>query len=201
MTTIDDLILRLRRIYAAIGETIDTDISKYPATVQQNDRMTSMWQDFRGGLSHEQLLNLAFSLAYNVFILRDHLLNWASGRPGGREQVLDFFKTSMPLKIVADLCNADKHGYPPDRPWTDLVPSLGEVTRPLQITAKPGAGWFMYTVGADGRPRTYGEGEAKVVLSADVLDKDGNRIGDLVELVEKAVTDWEKLLVELGIAA
>ena len=113
---------------------------------------------------------------------------------------MEFFKTSMPLKIVADLCNADKHGYPPDKPWTDLVPRLGEVTRPLQITAKPGAGWFMYTVGADGRPRTFGEGEAKVVLLADVLDKDGNRIGDLVEIAEQAVTDWEKLLVELGIA-
>jgi hypothetical protein len=55
------------------------------------------------------------------------------------------------------------------------------------------------TAGADGRLRTTGEGEAKIVLSADVLDKDGNRIGDLVEIAEQAVADWEKLLAELGI--
>jgi hypothetical protein len=200
MTTVVELISRLRRIYAAIGETVDTDISKYSATVQQNDRMTFMWQDFRAGLGDEQLLNLAFSLAYNVLSLRDHLKNWAKAHCGSDQRVKDFFKESMPLKIIADLSNADKHGYPLGRFWTDLGPKLGEATRPLRMTAKPGAGWFVLTVGADGKLKSTGEGEAKIVLSAAVLDKDGNRIGDLVEIAEQAVADWEKLLVELRIA-
>jgi hypothetical protein len=199
MSTVSELILRVRRIYAAIGETVETDISKFSANVKQNDRMTFMWQDFREGLSDEQLLNIAFSLAYNVFSLRDHLKNWAAAHCGSDQRVKDLFSASMPLKIIADLSNADKHGYPLDRPWTDIGPRLGEVTRPLRMTAKPGAGWFFVTAGADGRLRTTGEGEAKIVLSADVLDKDGNRIGDLVEIAEQAVADWEKLLAELGI--
>jgi hypothetical protein len=199
MSTVNELILRLRRIYAAIGETVETDISKFLATIQQNDRMTFMWQDFRGGLSDEQLLNLAFSLAYNVFSLRDHLKDWYKARTGSDKRVKDFFRESMPLKIIADLSNADKHRYPLDRPWTDLGPKLGEVTRPLRMTAKPGAGWFGMTPSTDGKLRSIGEGEAKIVLSADVLDKDGNRIGDLVQIAEQAVADWEKLLVELGI--
>jgi len=199
MSTVGELISRLRRIYAAIAEGTDTDISRLSATVQQNDRITFVWQDFREGLSDEQLRNLAFSLAYNVFSLRDHLKNWAKAHCGSDQRVKDFFKESRPLRIIADLSNADKHGYPLDRPWTDLGPKLGEVTRPLQLTAKPGAGWFALTVGPDGRPKTIGEGEAKIVLSADVLDKDDNRIGDLVKIAEEAVADWEKLLAELGI--
>lgn len=199
MSTVTELILRLRRLYAALGETAEADISKLSATVQQNDRMIFMWQDFRDGLSDEQLLNLAFSLAYNVFSLRDHLKNWAKAHCGSDQRVNAFFKESTPLKIIADLSNADKHGYPLDRPWTDLGPNLGEVTRPLQLTAKPGTGWFAFTIGPDGKPKTIGEGEAKIVLSADVLDKDGNRIGDLVTIAEEAVADWEKLLAELGI--
>jgi hypothetical protein len=199
MNPVDDLVSRLRRIYAAIGEAGETDISKFSPTIFQNDRMLFLWQDFRGGLSHEQLLNLAFSLAYNVFNLRDHLKKWAKAHCGSDHRVKDFFKQSTPLMIIADLSNSDKHGYPLDRPWTTLAPKLGDVTRPLRLTPKAGAGWLLYTVGADGKSKTLGEGNAEVVLSVDVLDKDDNRIGDLVEIAEQAVTDWEKLLVELGI--
>ena len=73
MSTLDQLAFRLRRIHAAIGEAVETEISKFPATVAQNERMIFMFQDFRGGLSEEQLVNLAVSLIHNVFNLRDHL--------------------------------------------------------------------------------------------------------------------------------
>jgi hypothetical protein len=202
MTTLSQLAFRLQRIHAAIGETVETDISKFPATVGKSERLILMSQDFRGGLSDERLTNLAVSLIHNVFNLRDHLVKWARAH-GGRDQGgWDFFKGSMPLKIIADLSNVEKHGYPLERPsWSGLDPKLGEVTRPLSLTASPGAGWFVFTVGKGGEPTTIGKGEAKVVLRADVLDGNDNRIGDLVEIAENAVADWERLLAELGVAA
>ena len=201
MSTLNQLAFRLRRIHAAIAETVETDISKFPATIGKNERMIFMLQDFRGGLSEEQLVNLAFSLIHNVFNLRDHLSKWAKAHGESDQRVWDSFKGSMPLKIIADLSNAEKHGYPLGRPsWSDRDPKLGRVTRTLQLTAKPGAGWFLFTLGKGGQPKTVGKGEAKVALTADVLDRDGNRIGDLLEIAEQAVGDWEKLLAELGIA-
>jgi hypothetical protein len=41
-----------------------------------------------------------------------------------------------------------------------------------------------------------GDGTAKAVVTGDVVDKDGNRIGDLYEIVNKAVEAWEALLVD-----
>ena len=64
---------RVRRIYAAIGEDITDDLSKFTPVFGERDRMLFTNQDGGGGLSDEQLSNLAHIAINNVANLRNHL--------------------------------------------------------------------------------------------------------------------------------
>ena len=69
------------------------------------------------------------------------------------------------------------------------------IDRVLKLTTNPekGAGVAM-TMGPDGRLRVAGSGSAKVVLTGDVVDGDGNRIGELNEIASEAAQTWERCL-------
>ena len=45
----DDVSRRLREIYAAIGDTVDEDLSHFPALVIAGNGMIGMYLDFAGG--------------------------------------------------------------------------------------------------------------------------------------------------------
>ena len=203
MSTTDELAIRLKRIYTALGEGVETDPSNFPARVGRTPNVVFMFQDFRGGLTTEQMMNLTYSLVHQVFNLRDHLKRWAEANGKSPARVSDFFRASNPLKIMADLSNAEKHGLPfspKHPPWSGHELTLGEINRVMRIAAKPGTGWTGFFVDPSGKPRTFGQEEQKVVLTADVLDSNGKRIGDLFEIAEQAISDWEQLLAEFGIA-
>lgn len=50
-----------------------------------------------------------------------------------------------------------------------------------------------------GVPKVSGDGTAKVIASGDILDKDGNNIGDLHETALEAVEAWENVLGDFGV--
>ena len=68
----------------------------------------------------------------------------------------------------------------------------------LRTQAKKGSVIAM-TIGCDGVPKFIGDGTAKAVVTGDVIDNDNNRIGDLYNIVNKAVAAWENLLAEFGL--
>lgn len=57
----------------------------------------------------------------------------------------------------------------------------------------------MMTLGPAGVPRIAGDGTGVAVITGDVVDEDGNAIGDLHEIELRAVKSWEVLLKELGV--
>lgn len=149
------------------------------------------------------LINLAYSLVHQIFNLRDNLKRWAEASGQNPVRVKECFEGSKALRIMADLSNADKHGLPfspRHKPWSGRELVLGGVERVRRIRVEPGTGWSGFTVDASGRSRSFGQGVQDVVLTADVLDSDGNRVGDLFEIADQAIADWEELLVEFGIA-
>jgi hypothetical protein len=50
-----------------------------------------------------------------------------------------------------------------------------------------------------GVPTVSGDGTTKVVVSGDILDKDGNNIGDLHKTALEAVEAWENVLGDFGV--
>ena len=65
----------------------------------------------------------------------------------------------------------------------------------MQMTAKARKGSIVsLTVDRQGAPRVAGSGTAKAVVTGDILDRDGNKIGDLRETTLEAVEAWESVL-------
>lgn len=198
----DDLTARVRRIYAAISASVEADVNKFLATVIDRQNFTSIYQDFSGGLREEEISNLAHMALSNIASLRDHLIKWAGANGKDPQRVWDTFHDSIPLRIVQDLFNNDKHGYPPKdgRGNSGVAPMLAEVNRVMRLKTKPRAGsGVMLTLGPGGRPVVSGDGTASVVVTGQVVDKDGKVLGDLYDIELKAVEAWENLLTEYGV--
>ena len=200
----DDAILqRISRIYAAIGSIEEDDPQKLKATVIQTDKIKAVFQDFRGGFSDDDLSNQAHSVIHNIANLRDHLRRWASHHHQDKNKVDQAVDNCPELQIIKDLSNNDKHGYPPrDGGDSGKCPQLIEINRVmrLQTQAQKGSTIAM-TIAAGGVPKFIGDGTAKAVVTGDVVDNDGNRIGDLYEIANRAVEAWESLLMDYGLLA
>ena len=198
----DDAILqRIGRIYAAIGSTEEDDPLKLKATVIQTEKIKAVFQDFRGGFSDDDLSNQAHSVIHNVANLRDHLRRWASHHDQDKNKVDQAIDECLELQIVKDLSNNDKHGYPPrDGGHSGRCPQLLEISRVMRLQTQPKKGSMIgMTIGARGVPKFLGDGTAKALVTGDVVDNDGTRIGDLYDIANKAIDAWESLLVDFGL--
>jgi len=191
---------RLNRIHAAIGTAEECDPEKYRATVIQNEKFVAISQDFRGGLSEDEIANQAHSVIDNIAKLRDHLRRWAVNNSQDKTKVDRAIESCFELKVIQDLSNNDKHGYPPrDGGYSNRSPQLTEIDRVmrLQTQARKGSSIAMF-LGADSVPRFFGDGTAKAIVTGNVVDNSNNPIGDLHEIANRAIEAWERLLVDFG---
>jgi hypothetical protein len=199
----DDLQDRLGRIYAAIDAGEEQDLTKLRARVVKSGRFVHVYQDFSGGLKDEQFDNLAYSLIHNIANVRDHARRWArrNGRsPASVDRAVD---ASFEIRVMIDLSNNDKHGYPPRNGGrSGRAPRLVNARRVLRMTTGKGRGsGVAMTLAPDGTPRVSGSGSAKAILTADIIDDQGVHIGDLDDMATRAVEDWPRILQQLGVLA
>jgi len=192
---------RLRRIYAAIDFALEPDLSKLPPRVISTKQVKGVFQDFSGGQSKEDLSNLAYTIIHNIANLQNYLQRWAVHNGHDKAQVDDTVNKSAELKIIKDLSNNDKHGYPPrGNGHSGKAPRLQYIIRVLMLTTPPKKGEGV-TVGIDlsGNTKVTGSGSATAVVTGDVVDKSGEPIGDLYKISMKAVEAWENLIRNFGI--
>jgi hypothetical protein len=193
----DDITFRVRRLYAAIGANIETDLTKFPATVTVNDKFTYVEQNFRGGWTEEQIHNNAIQVIHAIANLRDNLSRWAAANGKDRQRVWDTFNNSFHIRVIMDLSNVEKHGYPLTKPSSSgRDPKLVDVGR--RMVLPPGTG-VAIGLGTNGVPQQFGDGSTSVVVTGVVADKHGTVIGHLHDIESKAVRDWEALLAEFGL--
>jgi hypothetical protein len=198
----DDAILRrISRIYSAIESIEEDNPQKLKATVVQTDKFKAVFQDFRGGFSDDELSNEAHSVIHNIANLRDHLRRWAANNGKDRTRVDRAVNNCFELRIVTDLSNNDKHGYPPrDGGYSKRSPRLADISRVMRLQTQANKGSMIaMVIGAGGVPKFSGDGIAKAVVTGDIVDNDENRIGDLYSIANKAVKAWESLLVDFGL--
>ena len=200
MTT-NDLILRVQRLYASIGATAETEISKFAPKIINDGHRKGFYQDWSGGLSEADLSNIAHSLIHNIANLRDNLKKWAARNGKDKTQIDTALNNSRALQVIVDLSNNDKHGYPPrNGGYSGKSPKVDKVERFMQMTTKAEKGSSVrLTFNSDGLPKVSGDGTAKVIISGDILDRDDNKIGDLHETTLEAVKTWESVLHDFGV--
>jgi len=189
----DSLQDKIDRIYAALGTSVEKDMTRLPAEVTSTPRFLRIHQDFSGAQSQAELENLAYSLVHNIANLRDHLRKWAKAHGKDPDAVDQAVEECAPLQTICDLSNADKHGGHGRQTWSGRRPSLANVTRVLRLTTKPEKG--SRVVARLGRiPRISGDGTAEAILTGEVVDENGQTVGTLHALAAEGVRAWEKLL-------
>ena len=195
------MVLRVKRLYATIKATEETDFSKFLPKEINDGHRKGFSQDWSGGLSEAELTNIAYSLIYNIAHFDAHLKKWADQNSQDKTKVDDMFNSSLALRIIKDLSNYDKHAYPSrDGGHSGKSPRVDEFMRTMQMTTKPEKGSFVaLTFTQQGIPKVLGDGTAKVIVSGDILDKDGNNIGDLHKTALEAVEAWENVLGAFGV--
>jgi hypothetical protein len=198
--TQDQLINRVERIYDAIDQVSESNLAKLPAKVLDDGKRVGFMQDFSGGLSGPRMENRAHSLLHNIVCLRGYIQKWASDNGHDTSQVQATIENSRELKILQDLYNEEKHVKPRIGGASKLSPKLVKVKphMKLETQAKAGSSVVM-TFGPGGVPKVVGNGSAKALISGEVIDGSGNRIGDLVELANRALNAWESLLKQYGL--
>jgi hypothetical protein len=197
----EELQNRIRRIYAAIGDTVEIDISKFRPQVGSSEECVFVFQDFRGGLSDEQISNIAHSAIHNLANLRDHLRRWATLSGHDPKKIDRAVQKSLELQVIIDLSNADKHGYPPrDGGRSGRAPKLSEVNRVMKLSTgtQPHSSAGL-TLTPEPVARLVGSGSATVVVTGTIVDEAGCHLGDLHAFLAKGTAAWENLLAELGI--
>lgn len=197
----DDLISRVQRLYISIEATVETDISKFMPKVINDGYRIGFYQDWSGGRSDAELVNSAHMLIYNIANLKDHLKKWAVRNGKDKTKVDAAFKGSQALKIIKDLSNNDRHGYnPKKRGNSGKSPRVDKINTIMQMTTKPEKGSFVsLTLNRQGVPQIAGSGAARVIITGDILDRYGNKIGDLHKTALEAVKVWESVLGDFGV--
>jgi hypothetical protein len=110
---LDDIYIRIKRIYSAIDALEETNLDSFEPTVMRKGNIVVIRQNFEGDLSEEELSNLAHMMIYNIANLYDHLKKWAARNNIKVSEVDKVFNSSREIKIIQDLSNNDRHGYPP----------------------------------------------------------------------------------------
>jgi len=200
---VEELLARLQRIYASVDAMEEFDMTKLPGTVRQDEGFISVSQDFTGGLSAAEIENTAHAGIHNIANLDNHLIGWARRNGVDDTKIKEAIEASDSIKKIKDLSNNDKHGYPPrDGGLSRVSPQLLNIRRVMQISTGGEAGSSIaMTLGPDGVPSVVSRGSAsaRAVITGDVVDKDGNRLGDLVVIETAAITDLEKVMADVGI--
>src|ERR1700722_9806056 len=140
--------------------------------------------DFKKGTDTATAANRASQLLANIACLKDHLKVWCdkNGKPFAGDALID---ANRDVAIVHDLWNFDKHSelkrsrsrlFPRflDPPHTSMVFKGGVGKQP------------MLQIPVFGGPMQVKDG-ASLRITATVIDKDGNALGDFENICEKAV--------------
>lgn len=197
-----DLKQRIQRLYAAVNQTVEEDLTKLPAKVAVRNKTFTVFQDFSGGKSRAQLENELQTIVALVAGLEYHLQRWASHNGKSTEYVSHTFRASRSLQIVHDLWNVEKHGYPMPhgRDRSKIAPRLVDISSVMRLSTLPKKGsWITMRMGKRGTPVTSGDGTARAVVTAEVVDRYGSKVGDVDELLSAAVHEIEKILFDFGL--
>ena len=188
---------RLSRLYAAVGELEETDLSKFPVRAMSPSSSERV-HDFSGGRTDEGLENLAHSVIAGIANLGDHARTFA--KLSGRDPKLvdGAIGQSESLRLLIDLANREKHGGDRrDGGESGQQPRLGLIVRGLELRPLGGVN-VAVSFGEAGTVVTPA-GHLAVVLNAQILNATGETIGYLRDLVKEGLRAWEGLFREWGI--
>lgn len=194
---LEQIFLRIRQLHHALGEARSVDDSWINVERINEPGCVELRVDFSGGASDAELANSVSLLIANIACLKDYLRVWCNARdvPFHGDTLIN---TNRAVAIIHDLWNRDKHGTL-NRSRSHLFPVLGQIQRVASLSAGPGGTVGMAFNLHTGRPEKIGNGKIEYRLHVEIFDDAGQRIGELMEISERAVNAWTEMIREAGV--
>ena len=194
---------KVRRMHEALGNLRNEDLSRLKAEDIDIPGFGFYRKlDFGQGQTPARLSNTASLLVSNIASLKDHLKVWCrkNSKEFKGEQLIN---SNRSVALVHDLWNIDKHVELDKPPRSGTRPKLQNLNQNLQLSAGTEANssvmfqWDPRTGKMESR--VTGDGKAALVIDADVIDENGNKLGTFAALCEAAATEWENALKAAGV--
>ncbi|OGY40360.1 MAG: hypothetical protein A2570_03740 [Candidatus Brennerbacteria bacterium RIFOXYD1_FULL_41_16] len=144
--------------------------------------------------NQENTQNQIQSVISNLANLKDILKAQMQARKKSEQPIEDEIEESWALKLILDLSNQEKHGYPlkrskrskKDPMISNIQTSMGPSDRPDNV---------IYTA-SDGAKAL----NVMISIHADIVNSNGIDICTLDRLINQAVSDWENVIKKFDLA-
>jgi len=188
----NDIKLRLKRVYSSINKSSDDEIEKYVHIRQISPGQFQI--TFDKGQEESESTDIVFAIIEHLAKLKDHIKNIIEERGGDKKNIENEIDKSLELKLIIDLANAEKHGYPLTKPErSKRSPKIQNIKHSLVIPPQVQVG-FNLSTGEILNPNDCG-----ITITAEIIDKNGNLICRLNKLVNDAIKKWEEIIKKYNI--
>lgn len=196
----NDVNSKLKRLYSSLGELYDHDISSNIVDERKLNPDGSFEHTTNfGNNDPEKNQNLIMNVIHLINSLRDIIKNKArdiGGNPADYEKLID---RNLPLALITDLSNKDKHGDPLTR--SNRSKKDPKITNIEQGLRGNGITNVLFTTDLNTGNTTLDsvEGDVKIAVVADIVDSSGNFIMPLHQMIEESLSKIENYLKIKGI--
>jgi len=177
---------KLARLHSALESRIDSDYEKH-AKIEELDEGVRL--TLPGGVdSLPKLENVVRSIIDNLATLKDAFKNKLKKRGENNPIVKNFIDNSIYLKVLIDLDNAYKHGYPTESNLSKMNPVIKNVRQTLRLEWSEGLPIGM--IGTKGEFEIMNADSTTVVVLADIYDEKDDFFTSLDNLIEICYSEW-----------
>jgi hypothetical protein len=191
---------RIDRAYAAVNATaIRGPALTFPnRPIIEDGKEVALQAYSSRNFSAADTRNTAQNAIDNLAKLYDATMGWAKGSGVPVSDVKAVTSNCLPLLVIRDLYNLDKHPESSQTSTSNLHPGLSDVRIVLQSRPDHPGSMFMDTTAGGGSTTTF-EGFDLQLFGQVRNRQTGEYIGSLQETLELGLSVWEEFLVRKGV--
>lgn len=190
--------LRLKRLYLSIDQQYESNVFEHTQTRTEKteDGNVTIIIDWNAKHDESEIINKINNIIAGLANLKDHLMTKLKSQGGNSQDIENEINQDLPLQIVLDLNNQEKHGYPLTKTRrSGKDPKIINISR--AISAKPGVMATAFI-----RDPVTGAGHTNnmaVVITGEVVDGQGNPLYYLSDLIDKSLNSWETIITKYNL--
>lgn len=199
---IDVLDRKIRQMHAALAGLATEDLSSIKPQSGEADGYFYTKLDFNQDADEIALANAVSLLVTNIASMKDHLKVWCN-RQGVAFHGDALINSNQAVALIHDLWNIDKHAELNKPPRSGHTPKLQGLRKNLSLSTGTSAGdrAFFSMDPRTGKitTGTSGGGSVQLAIVAQIVDENGNVLGDFTNVCTQAVDEWAKALFAVGV--
>lgn len=192
----NDIISRLKRLYNAVDKQYEYDIASNVKKIFERSGDKVKVGIVFGNHDEVELNNRIFGIINAIASLKDHLKKKFLELQKNPQDIESMINNSDGLKLIIDLWNQDKHGYPLTRNTrSNRNPKVINIGQGLTFTNSAQASvTFRVNADNDKIDKIQSTDNSVIKIHGDIVDDTGNLIMSLDKMIESSIEKIENLV-------